>query len=59
MEKIEFKIMDAESLGRLVEALTKNGYRVSTYVIWKNGKFGEIDYFAVQIGGHKRWKMKK
>lgn len=52
MEKIEFKIMDAESLGRLVEALTKNGYKVSTYVIWKNGKIGNIDYFIVEVKEH-------
>lgn len=47
----EFKILDAESLGKMVEILTRNGYKVSTYVIWKNGKTGEIDYFTVQIGG--------
>ena len=45
----ELKIRDAESLGKMVEILTKNGYKVSTYVIWKNGKVGEIDYFTVQI----------
>ena len=48
---VELKILDAESLGRIVEILTKNGYKVSTYVIWKNGKIGEIDYFTVQIEG--------
>lgn len=47
----ELKIRDADSLGKMVEILTKNGYKVSTYVIWKNGKIGEIDYFAVLIGG--------
>lgn len=46
---VELKILDAESLGRIVEILTKNGYKVSTYVIWKNGKIGEIDYFTVKI----------
>ena len=45
----ELKIRDADSLGKMVEILTKNGYNVSTYVIWKNGKVGEIDYFTVQI----------
>lgn len=45
----ELKIRDAGSLGKMVEILTKNGYKVSTYVIWKNGKVGEIDYFTVQI----------
>ena len=47
----ELKILDADSLGKMVEILTKNGYKISTYVIWKNGKAGEIDYFTVQIGG--------
>ena len=47
----ELKILDADSLGKMVEILTKNGYKVSTYVIWKNGEVGEIDYFTVQIGG--------
>lgn len=45
----ELKIRDADSLGKIVEILTKNGYKVSTYVIWKNGKVGEIDYFTIQI----------
>ena len=45
----ELKIRDADSLGKMVEILTKNGYKVSTYVICKNGKVGEIDYFTVQI----------
>ena len=45
----ELKIRDADSLGKMVEILTKNGYKVYTYVIWKNGKVGEIDYFTVQI----------
>ena len=45
----ELKILDADSLGNMVEILTKNGYKVSTYVIWKNGKVGEIDYFTIQI----------
>ena len=45
----ELKIRDADSLGKMVEILTKNGYKVSTYVIWKDGKVGEIHYFTVQI----------
>ena len=48
---VELKILDADSLGRIVEILTKNGYKASAYVIWKNGKIGEIDYFTVQIDG--------
>ena len=48
---VELKILDVDSLERIVEILTKNGYKVSTYVIWKNGKIGEIDYFTVQIDG--------
>ena len=46
---VELKILDADSLGRIVEILTKNGYKTSSYVIWKNGKIGDIDYFTVQI----------
>lgn len=46
---VELKIRDADSLGKLVEALTRNGYKVATFVIWKNGKIGEIDYFAVEV----------
>ena len=46
---VELKILDVDSLERIVEILTKNGYKVSTYVIWKNGKIGEIDYFTVKI----------
>ena len=45
----ELKIRDADSLGKMVEILTKNGYKVSTYVIWKNCKVGEIDYFTIKI----------
>ena len=48
---VELKILDADSLGRIAEILTKNGYKVTTYVIWKNGKIGDIDYFTVQIEG--------
>lgn len=47
----ELKIFDSDSLGKMVEVLTKNGYQVSTYVVWKSGKVGEIEYFTVQIGG--------
>lgn len=46
---VELKIKDSESLGVLVESLTKNGYKVFTYVVWKNGKIGEIDYFTVEV----------
>ena len=48
---VELKILDADSLGRIVEILNKNGYKVSSYAIWKNGKIGDIDYFTVQIEG--------
>ena len=46
---VELKIRDADSLGNLVEALTRNGYKVETFVVWKNGKIGEIDYFTVEV----------
>lgn len=46
---MEIKIRDAESLGKIVEILTKNGYSVSTFVVWKNGKIGEIEYFTVEL----------
>ena len=46
---VELKIRDADSLGKLVEALTINGYKVATFVVWKNGKIGEIDYFTVEV----------
>lgn len=48
---VELKIFDSDSLGKMIEVLTKNGYKVSTYVVWKSGKVGEIEYFTVQIGG--------
>lgn len=48
---VELKIFDSDSLGKMVEVLTKNGYKVSTYVVWKNGKSGEIDHFIVQVRG--------
>ena len=48
---VELKILDADSLGRIVEILTKNGYKASAYEIWKNGKIGEIDYFTMKIEG--------
>lgn len=46
---VELKVWDADSLGKMVEVLTKNGYKVSTYVIWKDGKVGEVHCFTVQI----------
>ena len=52
MEKCELKTKDAESLGMLVEVLTKNGYKVFTYVIWKKGKIGDIDHFVVEVNGN-------
>jgi hypothetical protein len=46
---IELKVKDPDSLGKLVEALTRNGYKVATFVVWKNGKIGDIDYFTVEV----------
>ena len=48
---VELKILDADSLVRIVEILAKNGYKVSTHVILKNSKMLDIDYFTVRIDG--------
>lgn len=47
---VELKFKDIESLNAVTGALHKNGYKYSTFIIWKN-EDGCIDYFAVQIEG--------
>jgi hypothetical protein len=47
---VELKFKDIGSLNAVTGALYKNGYRYSTFIIWKKG-YGGIDYFTVQIEG--------
>ena len=47
---VELKIKDIESLKAVTGALHKNGYKYSTFIIWKKDN-GGIDYFVVQIEG--------
>ena len=47
---VELKFKDIESLNAVTGALHKNGYKYSTFIIWKKGD-GGIDYFTVQIEG--------
>lgn len=47
---VELKFKDIESLNAVTGALHKNGYKYSTFIIWKKGDVG-IDYFAVRIEG--------
>ena len=46
----ELKFKDIESLTAVTGALHKNGYKYSTFVVWKKVD-GGIDYFTVQIEG--------
>lgn len=47
---VELKFKDIESLNAVTGALHKNGYRYSTFIVWKNTE-GLIDHFTVQIEG--------
>jgi hypothetical protein len=47
---VELKFKDIESLNAVTGVLHKNGYKYSTFIIWKKGG-GGIDYFTVQIEG--------
>ena len=49
---VELKFKDIDSLNAVPEALHKNGYKYSTFIIWKKGS-GGIDYFAVRIEGEE------
>jgi hypothetical protein len=45
---VELKFQDIESLNAVTDALHKNGYEYSTFIIWKKDN-GGIDCFAVRI----------
>lgn len=47
---IELKIADIESLNAITSALFKNGYKYSTFIVWKKPE-GGIDHFVLQIEG--------
>ena len=49
---VELKFKDIESLNAVTEALHKNGYKYSTFIIWNKGS-GDIDCFAVRIEGEE------
>ena len=52
---VELKLKDIESLNVVTGALHKNGYKYSTFIIWKKGN-GGIDYFTVPIEGLENGK---
>ena len=43
---VELKFKDIESLNAVTGALHKNGYKYSTFVVWR---CGEVSHFTVQI----------
>ena len=45
---VELKFKDVKSLNAVTTALHENGYKYSTFIIWKKPGC-EIEYFAVQI----------
>lgn len=49
MKICELKIQDAESMSKIVNALTLNGYMVQTAVIWKEWPYTGVDYFMIAI----------
>ena len=49
---VELKFKDIESLNYVTGAQHKNGYKYSTFIVWKKDN-GGIDYFTVQIEGVK------
>lgn len=46
---MELKFKDIQSFNMVVEALTKNGYTVETYVKWKEWPYSGIDCFVVSV----------
>ena len=52
---VELKIADIESLNAITGALYKNGYKYSTFIVWKKPEAG-IDHFVLQIEGVKNGK---
>ena len=63
---VELKGKDIESLNAVAGALHKNGYKYSTFVVWR---CGEVSHFTVQIEEaptvgavevvHGRWEKRK
>ena len=47
---VELKVKDIESLNAVAGALHKNGYKYSTFVVWKGG---EVSRFTIKIEGMK------
>lgn len=47
---VELKFQDIESLNAVTGALYKNGYKYSTFIVWKKPE-GGIDHFVLQIEG--------
>lgn len=45
---VELKFKDIESLNAVTGVLHQNGYKYSTFIIWKKDN-GGIDCFTVQI----------
>ena len=45
---VELKFYDIESLNAVTEAFHKNGYKYSTFVVWRKPD-GGIDYFTVKV----------
>lgn len=52
---VELKFKDIESLNAVTGALHKNGYKYSTFIVWKKEN-GGIDYFTVRIEGVENGK---
>lgn len=47
---VELKFYDIESLNAVTGALCKNGYKYSTFIVWKEPEC-KIDHFVLQIEG--------
>lgn len=52
---VELKFKDIESLNAVTVALHKNGYKHSTFVVWKGG---EVSHFTIQIEGTRNGRNK-
>lgn len=55
---VELKFKDVKSLNAVTTALHENGYKYSTFIVWKKDN-GGIDYFTVQIEGDEDGKIIK
>ena len=49
---VELKFKDIGSLNAVTGALHKNGYKYSTFVVWRKSD-GKIGYFTVRIDGEE------